>query len=105
MKRTLALFLIALLLISSFTSCGKKKIPEQQTEETETETIIGDGDNSNITDNGGNGGSGDILHIQPLQIRKVTGQSFEYRLGNFFSLHGVFLLSIQKYIDIFLYRL
>ena len=59
MKRTLALFLTALLLISSFTSCGKKKIPEQQTEETETETIIGDGDNSNITDNGGNGGSGD----------------------------------------------
>ena len=77
MKKTLALILSALLLLSAFTSCSKKPRIEETEEETKVEATIGDGDNNNngdnnntnndnndntdnnnTDDNGGNGGNG-----------------------------------------------
>ena len=51
MKKTLALILSALLLLSAFTSCSKKPRIEETEEETKVEATIGDGDNNNNGDN------------------------------------------------------
>ena len=63
MKKLLAIFLISLLIISAFASCGKKPIQQPQTDDgTNGETLISDGDNNvdgdgSNAENDGNGGN------------------------------------------------